>query len=527
MPMLIGVVLTAIAYWPALDAGFYFDDLPNIVEAPGLHWTSLATADLEGLRSATVLPRRWLANLSFALNHVHGGLDPRGYHAVNVLIHIAVGLVLAWTAARIVGDAATTDGQRRRATSAAAAAALLFLVHPLNTQAVTYAVQRMTSLAALFAVAALGCWVSGRRDGHRSWPWLVAAATMWLLALGSKENAVAVPLVVLTWELCARRDEWRARLQDGRWRTGLLAGAVASVILVTWVGSAIVGPSTVSWTEPFANRDFGGLERVLTQPRVQLFYLSLLIWPAPSRLNLEHELVVSRSLFVPPATVVALLVCIGAAGIAIWLAARRPRLGFPIVAYFLLHLPESGPLGLDMVFEHRMYLPMTALVILLATGLAALLGTLPVHQHRFVLAATVALAVSLSVATRARNLTWADSIEFHKDCARKSPNKFRPQFNLGTLLGQTGRVAEALPVLERWVASCAGRRPRTAAPFSSIRTTPRRSTTWRVGWNAKDGCVRRPCTTATSPRSRRPCCAATRSARASALRPSTPSCRPP
>jgi hypothetical protein len=158
------MLLTAIVYLPALDAGFVFDDRINIEQASGVHWTEVSPGVIGGLLDSTLIPRRVVANASFALNHLAGGLAPRGYHLVNVLIHLAVGLTLAWAAflyLRMVFPAR----ERQQLGMAAVVPVVLFLVHPLNTQAVTYVVQRMTSLAALFSLLALarGSWPSAAK----------------------------------------------------------------------------------------------------------------------------------------------------------------------------------------------------------------------------------------------------------------------------------------------------------------------------------------------------------------------------
>lgn len=451
----LALAATLVAYLPALEAGFYFDDLPNLVEAPSLHWDSLSLDNLRALSGSGVNSRRVVANFSFALNYLAGGLDPAGYHRVNLLVHLAAGLALAWVAVLLIREPPGPRGGAGGSLTAATAAAALFLVHPLATQAVTYVVQRMTSLATLFSLLCLGAYVRGRQvEGARDRVrWLAAAGVAGLLALGSKETALLLPLVIVTWETCFRREHWRRRLAalasaSRRRQLGALAVILATGLLAVAVVGVFASGSRLSWSHPFPGRDFNGLERMLTQFRVQVFYLGLVLWPAPSRLNLDHELTVSRGLLAPATTLPALIFWLAVAVGAVWLAARRPRWGFPLLMYLELHLLESGPLNLELVFEHRMYAPLAALALLLAVVLA----DLPVRGRRVGMVAAVLLILPLAGATRQRNLTWADPIAFHYDCAEKSPGKFRPHFNLGTVLGQAGRVREAIPPLERAVA---------------------------------------------------------------------------
>ncbi len=449
--LLAGILLAVVAYWPGLEAGFYFDDLPNIVEAPALH---LAELSLQGLRDATTSGRmrnRPVANLSFALNHLTGGLEPKSYHVVNLLVHLAVGLVLAWTAWLYGSERAVRPGAESIVPLAAVGATVLYWVHPLNVQAVTYVVQRMSSLATLLGLLAFGLFLCGRRalPRRKAAVLLMLAGASWLLAVGSKENALLVPAVIVAYELCFHHESWRdlcrRLLADSRGRWMLLALLVLAVAGIWALKLHYLGESTFTLTQRYPDRDFSALERLLSQPRVHLLYLSLLLFPAPSRLNLDHEFAVSRSLLDPPATLLATLFWVIVLVGAVVLARKRPRYGFPLLAYLLLHSMESGPLNLELVFEHRMYFPMTMLAFLLTV---ITVDARP--RARVALFALMAiLVVPLGAATYRRNVTWSDENGFHYDCARKSPGKFRPQYNLGTVLGRQGRYSEAIPYLER------------------------------------------------------------------------------
>jgi Flp pilus assembly protein TadD len=444
-----GVVLTMLAYRPALDVGFVFDDRINIEQASGVHWTEVSRAAVRALRDSTLIPRRAVANASFALNHLAGGLEPRGYHLVNILTHLAVGLALVWVALLYL-RAVFPDRERERLLLAAVLSAVLFLVHPLNSQAVTYVVQRMASLAALFSLLALGAyWVGRTRPGGRGIPWFGAAAVAWLLALGSKENAILLPLVVLTYEWCFKRAEWRDRWRGmapgHRWGAGIAGLVLLAVAAVAILGYA--GGNPVQWAGTFQYRDYTPVERVLTQARVQVFYLTLLVWPAPGRLSLDHDFAVSRGLLAPPTTVLACLFWLVVLAAGLVLAVRRPRYGFPLLAYLEWHLVEAGPVNLELVFEHRMYLPMTMLALAAAVGLAEVSN----RYRRVSVVAALLLALPLAWGTWQRNLVWADPEVFIWDTARKAPSKVRPWYNLGTLLLKWDRPEEAVEPLERAV----------------------------------------------------------------------------
>ena len=448
--LLAGAGLTVLSYLPALDVGFVFDDDPNIVQDASVHWTELSLDNLRELARDNPNRRRLVANTTFALNHLAGGLEPRGYHRVNLWIHLAVGASLAWLAwLYLVGTGRPES--RRIAPLTATAASVLFLLHPLNTQAVTYIAQRVSSLAALFSLWTLALYLLARRarTTARAGGLYAAALVTWLLAAGSKENALILPGVVLAYEACFHRREWlerTRRLARGRpWAA--VVGALALGVAAILIFDALAAWSGMRWSEPFPNRGFTGQERFLTQSRVQLFYLGLLFWPAPSRLNLDHDVAISRSLLDPPQTTVAIAFWVVALVAVVVLARRRPRYGFPLVAYLILHAVETAPINLEMIFEHRMYLPTTALALLAA----ALVADLPLRARRVAIALLLLGAVPLAAATYRRNVVWKDLIGLHYDIVRKSPEKFRPQLNLGTQLGRAGRYEEALPFLHRAV----------------------------------------------------------------------------
>lgn len=452
--LILVMLATLAAYRPAYRAGFFLDDEPNILEVEALHWSSLS---LEGVRAAlseAAMPSRPVANLSFAINHWFSRLDPAAFHRTNVAIHLATGLALAWLIWVLLGEGRRKESRSDLRALVAILGSGLFLLHPLNTQAVTYVVQRMTSLATLFFLLALTLYLQGRRRGPGGAKLFVGSALCWLLAVGSKETAFALPLIVLCYEWAFHREEWRASLSRLPTRTKLaLSAAIVAGLLATLllIDRAYGGSVASNWLERFHNREYSGAERVLTQFRVQLLYLGLFLWPAPSRLNLVHQPAISRSLIDPWTTLPAMGLCLAVVVLGVWIARRRPRYGFPILAYVGLHLLESGPINLELVFEHRMYLPMTMLVLLIATGLEDLLASrrrssdrqssmgatkgfaAPIAWSRALpIGVLMALLLSLALATHARNKVWLTPLSMWQDVAAKSPRSYRAKNNLGS-----------------------------------------------------------------------------------------------
>jgi tetratricopeptide (TPR) repeat protein len=446
---LLGVLaITLIAYLPGMSAGFYFDDESNLLDVEALHWNELSLAVVERAVNEAMLPTRPLANLSMGLNHLFSGLDPAPYHWTNLFIHLVVGVALYWVIRLFQRHHGVGEGGQWMAV----VAVLLFLVHPLNVQAVTYVVQRMTSMATLFFLLGLGSYLAGRHHciPRRRWGWYGVALTCLLLSIGSKEVGYLLPPMLLLYEFCFHRQVWRewiGRIEAQIGRTTLLMLVVLISVMVLAAGWLSYGDH-IYWLQTFPSRDFSGYERVLTQTRVQFFYLSLLLWPLPSRLNLDHAFTLSHSPFDPLSTFIALILVAGIAVYALRISARRPLIAFPILGYLLLHLMESAPIGLELVFEHRMYLPMTMVILFLVLNLAQ-----PLQRNRR-LGTSLFLVViaTLALATYQRNKVWGDPLTFYRDCAQKSPTKFRPQYNLGTELGSRGIYGEARQALERAIA---------------------------------------------------------------------------
>ena len=442
------IALTVAVYWPGMQAGFYFDDLNNIVEVPALHWHKLSLNGVRQVMDEALLPGRVISNLSFALNHLYDGLNPMGYHWVNLIIHLLVGVVLVWVAVLFAGAGRSASCKLEKRLFFAILATALFLLHPLNIQAVTYAVQRMTSLATLFTLLSFGCYLTARiYENSRAAVWFSLSAICFLLALGNKEIAVVLPLVLVLFEVCFYPAYWQGRVRIIIQKVGLarllLFVLLMFVLLAAGVSQLYYGSHLIRWNELFPGRDFTGVERLLTESRIQFFYLSLLIWPDPSRLNLEHDFILSTSLFQPWTTALAIAGWLLLLAGTIQLCRRFPRYGFPLLGYGAFHLLESGPINLELVFEHRMYLPMTFLVLLITNLLVDF-----VRISRWLVLLLVSfLLAPLSFANYERNRVWAEPLVFLRDCATKSPNKFRPWFNLGTELGMVGQFKEAEPVL--------------------------------------------------------------------------------
>jgi tetratricopeptide (TPR) repeat protein len=191
-------------------------------------------------------------------------------------------------------------------------------------------------------------------------------------------------------------------------------------------------------------RDFTLSQRVLTQFRVVIFYLGLLLWPRPSNLNLDHDFALSYSLTNPMTTLISLMMIISLICLAILIAKREPLLSFGIFWFFGNLIIESSVIGLELVFEHRNYLPSMFLIL-------AIVALVMRHLKPIWLATIFLCMVGslFSVWTFERNQVWSDELSLYRDCAEKSPAKARPHNNYGSILLRRNRLPEAINAFKR------------------------------------------------------------------------------
>ncbi len=429
-------LLVVFCYMGALSGPFVFDDEHNITENRFIRISGLDPSGLYAAAFKSPLPNRPVANVSFAFNYYFNGTNVVGYRFVNILIHIINGF-LVFGLVRITFETPALSAQRETAGLVAALAAAVWMLHPLHTQSVSYIVQRMTSLAVLFYLLSMLCYIRARllpESGPRRIALYGVCGLAGLLAFGSKEIAATLPLFIYLYEWF-----FLQRLQNGWWRRSLpaLAGVciLSAAIGLVYIGSRDPVGEILA---PYADGSFSASQRLLTQARAVCFYISLIFWPASSRLNLDHDFPFSLSLLDPTATLPAVLALAGLLAFAIFIA-RRDALSAYAILWFLGNLViESSVIRLETVFEHRTYLPSVM-------PIAALTASLFRWVRRRWAAAAVLAAIALLWAgwTWQRSQVWGDAVALWQDCVNKSPAKARPYNNLGSALSEHNRLPEA------------------------------------------------------------------------------------
>lgn len=452
-----------LAYANSLNGPFVFDDLESIVNNQTIR--NLGNF-LPGGPGLDFHLRRWVAYFSFALNYRFGGLAVSGYHATNLAIHLGTAL-LVYALARLSFRTPQLSGSRLapQAGLVALLAALVFTLHPVQTQAVTYVVQRLTSLCTLLYLLSLVLYIRGRLDmegrGTRDQrsgvrvACFAGATVAALLAMFTKEIAFTLPLAAFLYEACFFNGAWRVRL------TALLPLLLTLPVIPFLVlrGGELSAAGTLQQTRI----DIPRLDYLLTQFPVIVTYLRLLILPAGQ--NIDYDYPVYTTPFAAP-VLLAMLLLLGFLTLGIWLwqksgsraadrelhAAPVPELrfvAFGIFWFFLTLSIESGfvPLA-DVIFEHRLYLPSVGLALGFAAAMALVMrSTRSVLAGRLLLLATAAAIVALGAATWQRNQVWQSEVSLWEDTVRKSPGKVRPLYNYGSGLAEAGRSEEAAQVL--------------------------------------------------------------------------------
>ena len=452
--LLLGLVV--VVYAPGLQGPFLLDDRENIKAIPAMKMSALSVADVHDALFAwgERYPHRGLARLSFALNYFFAGksFERFAFKLTNVLIHVLNGLLIYWLSVlllrRYAGVARPPSAQAGWSAMQSylpLVVAALWLLHPIQLTSVLYVVQRMTSMAAFFVFLGLVVFVLGRirlESGQRYGMTWMSVGVAGGVGLGflCKENAVLLPFFAFLVELFFFRHT--ALPQAARRRLyGFYALTVALPALLAVVGLI------VAWdliAQGYVHRDFTPFERLLTQSRVLFFYLGLLLFPHIRAFGLYHDdMVLSTGLLEPWTTLVSVLAWAALAGLVVWGLRRRAMWSFGLLWYLVGHSLESSVLSLELVFEHRNYVPsfgvLFALAYYLLWGLDRMAG-----MRRLAYPAAGLLVVVLAFTTFTRAGVWADKFTLIEFSLRNHPNSSRSHGEFATTNAQyTGDVALA------------------------------------------------------------------------------------
>ncbi len=427
--ILLLVALAVTVYQGTLDAPFVFDDNIDIVLNDRIH--AHTPRDLLAALLPPYVSERPLANLTFAVNYYFDGLKVAGYHWTNIVIHCLNGILL-YAFIATLPQAVIGLRYRRSALMIAFLATAVWLLNPVQTQAVTYVVQRMTSLATLFYLLALWLFVLYRTQRLAGRTTFVGIAMCFVLGMASKQIVITMPLAI--WLVDSVLFSRSPRPRAWVW-----VSAVMVMALTSWV---FLHDHAISWFETYPGRNFSPVERLLTEPRVLWHYLSLFFFPGLERLQVDYDIVVSRELWRPGTTLPAILGWVAVATTA-WrfrVPARLPAFG---ILFFLLAASlEASFVNIELAFIHRIYLPS----LFLSLGVFSALSHLP--KQGATNAVAMLVIAFLGTTTAARNAEWANPAALWSADLRRGASESRGHLNQAIALYEQGHSQQALALVQ-------------------------------------------------------------------------------
>jgi tetratricopeptide (TPR) repeat protein len=454
--LIIIALLGLFAYSNTFDVPFHFDDISKIVENPAIKnlecFIAPSKADIfqfndhrfefHGLRN------RLVGYFTFALNYRLHGLDLAGYHITNLAIHIVnaffvyVMVVLTFRTPRM-----ETSALAPRSRYIALLSALLFVSHPVQTQAVTYIVQRFASLATCFYLVSLACYIISRLS-VRTMPqrvYYVLALLSAVLAMKTKEMAFTLPLAIALYEVMFFKGTLSKRFV--RLVPLLLTMLIIPLSLLSFDMPA--GEIMEDIGDKTTVQDMSRIDYLLTEFRVIVTYIRLLFLPINQ--NLDYDYPVYHSFFAPPVFLsFLLLLALCALGVYLYYASRIVNhesrfIAFGIFWFFITLSMESTLVPLHVIYEHRVYLPSAGASWAISTGAFLLLGGLKGKNVKaFAVSSFILLPLVLSYAAYERNNVWKTELSLWEDVIKKSPKKARAHNNLGMAYEAEGLTDKAI-----------------------------------------------------------------------------------
>ena len=413
---------TVAVYWPGLGGPLVLDDIPQLNSLIAENRSDPATLFGNYLISTSGPLGRPVSMATFIADAIAHGENTWWWKYHNMLLHLVSGLLIFVLTSQLV------TATRSRLTVDPHVAGLVvagaWLLHPLQVSTVLYTVQRMTELSTLFVLAGLVCYAKGRMLHEKSvitgWIYIGLGFAVFLpLSAFSKESGLLFPVYCSLMEVLVFRFRGlpAAAKQTRVFHSVLLAGYAAAAVLVLANFSSLV-------LEGYSFREFSFYERVLTQFRAIVLYLSQLLIPAQGNMGFFHDdFVLSRSLLDPLTTLPSLLLVVALIASAIVAARKLPLYSFGMLFFFASHAMESTIFGLELVFEHRNYTGAFGI----ALAVLALLQSFVARRQALAVAAAIWIC-ALALLTWQRSMTWSSPFVLYEYAHRVHPQS--PRLNI-------------------------------------------------------------------------------------------------
>ncbi len=449
------------SYSNTFTSPYYLDDFQIFIYPKALHLYSMSLSNIFALSGTPAGWARFLPTVSFAINnYLHSNIIY--FHAVNILIHLLAFLAVFWffrevlAAERPRGPGAE-EIPYSLATLFPVCVAAIWALSPVQTSAVTYIVQRIASMEALFFTLSAACFLRARllaeKKPRSAIIFYCLCAFAALCAGLSKQNAAMLPVILTVIDIWFFDSAWLKTVWGVCRKTGwkIRTGAAALILWFSYYSFFKILPQLLSG---YSYRNFNLMQRLLTEARVVVWYMSLLLWPLPSRLSMEHDTLISTSLVNPLTTLPAILLIVALIYLAVRFRKRFPIITFGIVWFFLNLVIESTIIPLELVFEHRLYMPSIGFYLAVATLFAMLLRKISkrLPETEFVKVACSLFLVCASILTLltfTRNCAWKNILTIHYDSVTKAPDSPRANADYASVLCRLGYYEQALKYAKR------------------------------------------------------------------------------
>ena len=425
--------LLFLVYRPGLNGGFFFDDSVNILLSEGVKIRGISAEALRNAWNSGVAGPlgRPISMLTFAANHYFGAFNPYWFKLTNLFIHSLNAVLVYCLCLLLIKTARAMPGDATRLHVSALAIAALWAFNPIQVTSVLYVVQRMTSLSSMFVLIGLVLYIWARQKqgwGRSAWACLAMAWGVCLpLAVLSKETGILFVLYVAVYEAILHRN-----LADRFDRFAslyflLLGLAGAALILFLWFGPA-------NLLRGYETRSFTLAERVLTEPRIVWEYVMMISLPSLPRFGVYHDdFVISRSLLQPLETLVAIGGLVASVAVSWLLRIRAPIISFGIAWFLAGHSLESTVFPLELMHEHRNYLPSLGIVLLIAPVLMSEKMKMPAFRWAMGCCVT-GLLIYFALITHLRADMYENEYKRTQIEAEYHPDSVRAQYDAGAVL---------------------------------------------------------------------------------------------
>ncbi|MBF0557968.1 MAG: tetratricopeptide repeat protein [Nitrospirae bacterium] len=465
--LLLIAVVGLISYSNTFHVPFQFDDYSNVADNPIIRnvrefFSSSHAFVYSPLKDYDYNPRRAIGYLTFAINYHFGGLNVTGYHIVNIAIHIINSIlvyfivVLTFRTPFLIEDSKGEEAASR-SSLIALFSALIFVAHPVQTQAVTFIVQRLASLATMFYLLSVTAYIKARlmaedkAQGGRNILFYAISVLSAMLAMKTKEIAFTLPFMVIIYEFAFFKSGMKKRLL-------FIVPILLTLLIIPMSVLGTNGPlsDTISDVSDklSVQAHLSRWDYLMTEMRVITTYIRLIFLPVNQ--NLDYNYPIYHSLFQLPvllsAFFIASLIALG----GFLVAGKVPRAfrlaGFGILWFFITLSVESSIIPIaDVIYEHRLYLPAAGAFIAITTSAFVVAEKLSARWNvfeRVIVMAFSLVIVVLSGAAYARNIVWQDEVSLWEDVLRKSPGNARAHYNLGLFYQRRNMPDKAM---EEWL----------------------------------------------------------------------------